>query len=159
MYKPILEHKMPKQSIKYEYVNHIVNVIVILVLYSVFVFLWHKYDWWTFLIYIVTPIALLIIGIGFISPIIRLRRTSFEIGERYIEVQSGLYYQKRFVQPYDRIQYVTIKHGPISRLFNIYFVVVVTAGNLEVLPMVNREIADQTRLNIMTKVKEVTDDV
>ena len=93
MYKPILEHKMPKPSIKYEYVNHIVNVIVILILYSVFVFLWHKYDWWTFLIYIVTPIVLLIIAIGFISPIIRLRRTSFEIGERYIEVQSGLYYQ------------------------------------------------------------------
>lgn len=89
MYKPILEHKMPKQSIKYEYVNHIVNVIVILVLYSVFVFLWHKYDWWTFLIYIVTPIALLIIAIGFISPIIRLEEHRLKLENGILKCKVG----------------------------------------------------------------------
>ena len=52
-----------------------------------------------------------------------------------------------------------MKHGPISRMLNIYFVVVVTAGSSQTLPMVNRNIAEQTRLNIMSKVKEVTDDV
>ncbi|MGK9044676.1 PH domain-containing protein [Mammaliicoccus vitulinus] len=159
MYKQVLDNKMSKQSIKYEYIHHILNVIVILILFSVFVFLWNKFEWWTYLIYLISAITFVIILGGFINPIIRLRRTSFEIGEQYIEVQKGLYYQKRLVQPYNRVQFVTVKHGPISRMLNIYFVVVVTAGSSQTLPMVNRNIAEQTRLNIMSKVKEVTDDV
>ncbi|MBW0765327.1 PH domain-containing protein [Mammaliicoccus fleurettii] len=159
MYKQVLDNKMPKQSIKYEYIHHIFNVIAILILFSVFLYLWNKFEWWTYLIYVIPTLAIMMIVIGFINPIIRLKRTSFEIGEQYIEVQKGLYYQKRSVQPYRRVQFVKIKHGPISRMLNIYFVVVVTAGSSVFLPMVNRQTADKTRLNIMTKVKEVTDDV
>ncbi|GGI41301.1 PH domain-containing protein [Mammaliicoccus stepanovicii] len=111
------------------------------------------------MIYIVSLIVLFIGVTGFITPFIRLKRTSFEIGHRHLEIQSGLYFQKRYVQPYNRIQYVTIKHGPISRRLNIYFLVVVTAGNQRFLPMMGRDMAEEARLKIMTNVKEVLDDV
>ncbi|WP_323704262.1 PH domain-containing protein [Mammaliicoccus sp. Dog046] len=159
MYKPILDNKMPRQSIKYEYLLHFFNVIFIILFFSVFVFLWRHFDWWSFLIYPVLILVLAIIIFGFIKPVIILRQTSFEVGDKFLEIQRGLYFQERHLQPYDRIQFVKVKHGPLSRMFDLYFIVIMTAGSMKILPMVNREIADQTRMKIMAKVKEVTDDV
>ena len=159
MYKKVLDNKMPKQSIKYDYIDHCISIVFLIFLYSVFIWLWQRFDWWHFLIYPVTALLVIIIVLGFINPIIRLKRTSFEISEHSIEIQKGLYYQKRSVQPINRIQFIEIEHGPISRRFNIYFVVVVTAGSRIRLPMVNRKLAEETRKKIITKVKEVTDDV
>lgn len=159
MYKQVLDNKMSKQSIKYDYIHHCISIVFLILLYIVFIWLWQRFDWWHFLIYPVTALLIIMTILGFINPIIRLKRTSFEISEHSIEIQKGLYYQKRSVQPINRIQFIEINHGPISRRLNIYFVVVVTAGSRIKLPMVNRELAEETRRKIITKVKEVTDDV
>nr|WP_263315100.1 PH domain-containing protein [Mammaliicoccus sp. Marseille-Q6498] len=159
MYKQILDNKMPKQAIKYDYIHHCLNIVGILVLYVLFVYLWNKFEWWDFLIYPISILALGIIVFGFITPVIRMKNTSFEIGDRFLEIQNGLYFQKRTVYPFDRIQSIKLEHGPISRRLDIYFIEVITAGNRRLLPMLNRETAEQTRTMIMQKVKEVTDDV
>lgn len=159
MYKQTLNHKMPKQSIKYEYIHHIISIVFVLAVYLAFLYCWFKFDWWHFLIYPITAIAALIVITGFITPVIRMKRISFELEEDFIQVQRGLYFQKRTVKPFDRILYVKLNHGPLSRKMNIYYIEVVTAGSSMRLPKMDREMAEHMRQSIMTKINEVNEDV
>src|SRR5699024_12528422 len=136
MYKKVLDNKMPKQSIKYDYIDHCISIVFLILLYSVFIWLWQRFDWWHFLIYPVTALLVIIIVLGFINPIIRVKRTSFEISEHSIKIQKGLYYQKRSIKPINIIKFIEIKHRQISRRFNIYFVVVITVVRKIIQPIV-----------------------
>ena len=49
--------------------------------------------------------------------------------EKSLYIKQGIWFQTEKNIPLDKITDVTMKQGPIARLFNVYYVLIETAGN------------------------------
>ncbi|WP_127845709.1 PH domain-containing protein [Psychroflexus aestuariivivens] len=55
-------------------------------------------------------------------------RKKFGIRQHDIIYQNGYFYFKEIVVPFNRIQHVEVKQGPLSRIFKLYALKLYTAG-------------------------------
>lgn len=79
-----------------------------------------------------TPIAAVIAGIvvlgAVLIPYLRYRRWRYEIRARDVLIARGALYQITTLIPFDRIQFVETRQGPLDRLFHLTRLVVYTAA-------------------------------
>lgn len=85
----------------------------------------------------VVPLWIPSLAIGILSFIFLIRLIEIEKGfpikkfgvrEKDMIYQSGFFYFTETVVPYNRIQHVEIKQGPLSRIFSLYSLRLYTAG-------------------------------
>lgn len=64
----------------------------------------------------------------FVSPKIRYERYRYSITDDCIDVKEGFLFIERNIVPIERLHKISIKKGPIDRMFNLSKVIVTTAG-------------------------------
>jgi len=78
----------------------------------------------------------------------------FGIRQYDIIYQSGFFYFTETVIPYNRIQHVEIKQGPLSRFFNLYSLRLYTAGASSgdlIIDGLDKETAQKLKAKVLAK--------
>jgi membrane protein YdbS with pleckstrin-like domain len=79
-------------------------------------------------------------------PLIRYRRWRYEIRRRDVFLSRGALFHVMTLIPFDRIQFVETRQGPLDRLFRLTQVVIYTAaGRAGQIPGLNRSEAESIR--------------
>ena len=109
------------------------------------------------------PIWIPIVVLAILSFVLALRATEIEkgfplrlFGIRQYDIiyQSGFFYFTETVIPYNRIQHVEIKQGPLSRFFNLYSLRLYTAGASSgdlIIDGLDKETAQKLKAKVLAK--------
>jgi uncharacterized protein len=103
------------------------------------------------------PLVVTILSVLIIPPI-EWRRWCYEVTEREIDMQRGVFVVTRTLIPMSRVQHVDTQQGPLLRLYGLAAVTITTAGGGHEIPGLSVEIADQVRDRIAA-LADVSDDV
>lgn len=102
------------------------SVFIILFALPIFGFFFDEIPTW------IPFIVIILLSIVFILRAIEIEKgfplKKFGIRQYDMIYQSGFFYFTETVVPYNRIQHVEIKQGPLSRLFSLYSLRLYTAG-------------------------------
>jgi len=118
------------------------------------------FDWpiWISIVAIIIFLLSIYFDIFFFPPI-RWRRWRYEIREKEIELQQGIFIIKRTLIPMVRVQHVDTKQGPILRKYNLATVAISTAATVHEIPALELEEAEEMRISISTLARVADEDV
>ena len=94
-----------------------------------------------------------------IFPQIRFARWRYEVGEHELDIMRGIFWRKRFVIPFIRVQNTDTKQGPIMRAFGLAQVTVATAAGEHQIPGLTVQEADALRDVIATQARLARGDI
>ena len=94
-----------------------------------------------------------------VLPNIRYIRWRYEVGEHELDITRGIFWRKRFVIPFIRVQNTDTKQGPIMRAFGLAQVTVSTAAGNHEIPGLLVEDADELRDLIATQARLAQEDL
>lgn len=103
--------------------------------------------------------VLLAIAFCAVLPNIRYVRWRYEVGEHELDITRGIFWRKRFVIPFIRVQNTDTKQGPIMRAFGLAQVTVATAAGEHGIPGLLVEDADALRDLIATQARLAQEDL
>lgn len=106
----------------------------------------------------IATIVCLVFFVG-VFPRYRYERWRFEVGEHELDIMRGIFWRKRFVIPFVRVQNTDTKQGPIMRAFGLAQVTVATAAGEHVIPGLTVEQADELRDAIATQARLAQEDL
>ena len=106
---------------------------------------------WTFVILIVWIVVWLIYLI--VAPIIRYRRYQYLIDEEKVVVKEGLLFVTQEFAPIERMHQITVKSGPIDRLFGLANVIATTAGGTVAIRFLQGDAAEEIADTLQAKVR------
>ncbi len=117
-------------------------------------------SWATIVAAIITAVcvALLAFCVG-VLPAIRYARWRYEVGEHELDIMRGIFWRKRFVIPFIRVQNTDTKQGPIMRSFGLAQVTVSTAAGEHEIPGLELAQADALRDAIATQARLAQEDL
>jgi hypothetical protein len=75
-----------------------------------------------------SAIGILAVLLALQVPRVRYRRWRYGIRERDLFMSKGALFQSKTLIPFDRIQFVESRQGPVDRLFGLWQVIVYTAA-------------------------------
>ncbi len=102
---------------------------------------------WSALVLIIIAVvyaALMVFLVGVLPPI-RWMRWRYELSNDYLDIARGIFWRKRFVIPFIRVQNTDTKQGPILRAFGLSSVTVSTAAGEHEIPGLETHVAEQLR--------------
>ncbi|MEC4272130.1 PH domain-containing protein [Adlercreutzia sp. R25] len=89
--------------------------------------------------------AVLLVLLIVVLPPIRYARWRYELTPDYLDIARGIFWRKRFVIPFIRVQNTDTRQGPILRAFGLSSVTVATAAGEHEIPGLSNEEADVLR--------------
>lgn len=118
------------------------------------------FDWPIWISVIAIIIFLLSIYFDiFLFPPMRWRRWRYEVREKEIELQQGIFIIKRTLIPMVRVQHVDTKQGPLLRKYNLATVAISTAATVHEIPALELEEAEEMRISISALARVADEDV
>ena len=139
-------HQVSPRAVKYWVVNGLIGgIITWVVLFAIYVLLPDSWAWTRWL----DPIIILILVANLsdvtLEPIIRYRRTRWEVTDERVFVQTGWLSRDQRIAPLSRVQTVDTHRGAIMRLFGLANVTVTTASAAGpiTLPCLDSDVADR----------------
>lgn len=94
-----------------------------------------------------------------VFPRLRYARWRYEVGEHELDISRGIFWRKRFVIPFIRVQNTDTKQGPIMRSAGLAQVTVATAAGEHEIPGLPVEEADALRDAIATQARLAQEDL
>ena len=88
--------------------------------------------------------ALFVLCVGVLPPI-RYARWRYELTPDYLDIARGIFWRKRFIIPFIRVQNTDTRQGPVLRAFRLSSVTVATAAGEHEIPGLGNEEADLLR--------------
>lgn len=97
-----------------------------------------------------TVAALVLVAIALVVflvvlPPIRYARWRYEMSPTYLDIAKGIFWRKRYIVPFIRVQNTDTRQGPVLRAFGLASVTVSTAAHEHVIPGLDVEVAEQLR--------------
>lgn len=89
--------------------------------------------------------AVLFIVCVIVLPPIRYARWRYELTPDYLNIARGIFWRKRFIIPFIRVQNTDTRQGPVLRAFGLSSVTVATAAGEHEIPGLANEEADVLR--------------
>lgn len=89
--------------------------------------------------------AVLFVLLVLVLPPIRYARWRYELTDDYLDIARGIFWRKRFIIPFIRVQNTDTRQGPILRAFGLSSVTVATAAGEHEIPGLDNETADVLR--------------
>ena len=80
-----------------------------------------------------------------VLPPIRYARWRYELTDDYLDIARGIFWRKRFIIPFIRVQNTDTRQGPVLRAFGLSSVTVATAAGEHEIPGLGNEEADLLR--------------
>lgn len=103
-------------------------------------------EWAGFVALIVAVVfAVLFIVCVIVLPPIRYARWRYELTPDYLDIARGIFWRKRFIIPFIRVQNTDTRQGPVLRAFGLSSVTVATAAGEHEIPGLANEEADVLR--------------
>ena len=119
-----------------------------------------KYDWNRWFIVLAILIAFLYsVLFIFIIPNIRWKRWRYEIREKEIELQHGVFIIKRTLVPMIRVQHVDTVQGPLLRKYRLATITISTAATVHHIPTIDVIEAETVRQSISALARVDEEDV
>ena len=87
----------------------------------------------------------LFVTIVVVLPPIRYARWRYELTDDYLDIARGIFWRKRFIIPFIRVQNTDTRQGPVLRAFGLASVTVATAAGEHEIPGLAMEEADVLR--------------
>lgn len=103
-------------------------------------------------------IVCLVFFVGVFPPL-RYIRWRYEVGEHELDITRGIFWRKRFVIPFIRVQNTDTKQGPLMRSVGLAQVTVATAAGEHEIPGLSVEEADALRDAIATQARLAQEDL
>ncbi|MGV3465666.1 MAG: PH domain-containing protein [Heyndrickxia sp.] len=113
--------------------------------------------WWYALGIIIAAIYFIIKVI--IIPNIRWKIWRYEVREKEVELQHGVFVISRTLIPMVRVQHVDTVQGPLLRRYRLASLLISTAATVHHIPAIDIDEADKLRRSISTLAKVDEDDV
>lgn len=103
-------------------------------------------DWARVVLIVIAAVyvIMLILFLGVLPPI-RYMRWRYELSHDYLDIARGIFWRKRFIIPFIRVQNTDTRQGPILRAFGLSSVTVATAAGVHEIPGLEQHVADQVR--------------
>ena len=100
--------------------------------------------------YVVIGVLLIIFVILYVVfllvlPPIRYVRWRYELSAEYLDIAKGIFWRKRYIIPFIRVQNTDTRQGPILRAFGLSSVTVSTAAGEHSIPGLSFEEAEELR--------------
>lgn len=89
-------------------------------------------------------VALFVLCVVVLPPI-RYARWRYELTPEYLDIARGIFWRKRFIIPFIRVQNTDTRQGPVLRAFGLSSVTVATAAGEHEIPGLGAEEADMLR--------------
>jgi uncharacterized protein len=137
-------HQVSRRAVKYWVTNGLISgVITWVVLFTIYLLVPDAWARWLGPIFILIMIANL--SDVTLEPIIRYRRTRWEVTDERVFVQTGWLSRDQRIAPLSRVQTVDTHRGAIMRLFGLANVTVTTASAAGpiTLPCLDSDLADR----------------
>ncbi len=102
---------------------------------------------WTSIVTLIEAIvfiALLILCVVVLPPI-RYARWRYDLTENYLDIAKGIFWRKRYIIPFIRVQNTDTRQGPLLRAFKLASVTVSTAAGAHEIMGLDTELADEVR--------------
>ncbi|OCA80949.1 PH domain-containing protein [Bacillus wudalianchiensis] len=123
---------------------------------SVAIFM-NQWPLWIFFILVAVGVAEVLIVVV-ILPNMRWKRWRYEVREREIELQRGVFIVRRTLIPMTRVQHVDTKQGPLLRKYGLGAIHISTAATIHEIPAVEIEEAEEMR-KVIAALARVEEDV
>ena len=88
-----------------------------------------------------------------VAPIIRYRRYRYMINDEKVVVKEGLIFVTQEFAPIERMHQITVKSGPIDRLFGLANVIATTAGGTIAIRFLEATVAEEIADTLQSKVR------
>lgn len=103
-------------------------------------------EWASFVALVVAVVfGVLFIVCVIVLPPIRYARWRYELTPDYLDIARGIFWRKRFIIPFIRVQNTDTRQGPVLRAFGLSSVTVDTAAGEHEIPGLANEEADVLR--------------
>lgn len=103
-------------------------------------------EWAGFVALVVAVVfGVLFIVCVIVLPPIRYARWRYELTPDYLDIARGIFWRKRFIIPFIRVQNTDTRQGPVLRAFGLSSVTVATAAGEHEIPGLANEEADVLR--------------
>lgn len=103
-------------------------------------------DWaWMVAVAVAVLFAVLFVLCVVVLPPIRYARWRYELTPDYLDIARGIFWRKRFIIPFIRVQNTDTRQGPVLRAFGLSSVTVATAAGEHEIPGLGNEEADALR--------------
>ena len=90
-----------------------------------------------------------------VSPSVRYRRYSYLIDAEKVIVVEGLWFITREMAPIERIHQITVKSGPIDRLYGLAKVIAITAGGTVTIRFLETALAEEIAGGLQSQIREI----
>ena len=154
------KYKIPQKGLKVWRIHAVFEAIILLVFVMVASVLNYVFEWtkWIYLISVLIMIVDVFLGI-YLFPKIRWNHWRYEVREKEIEIQQGLFVVKRTLVPMVRVQHVDTTQGPILKRYHLASMSISTAATTHTIPALTEQEADQLRVHISELARVAEDDV
>ena len=88
-------------------------------------------------------------------PPVRYRRYRYHIDPEQVVVVEGLWFISRSIAPMERIHQISVKSGPIDRLYGLAQVEAVTAGGKVTIRFLEKQVADEITDFLQQHIKHI----
>lgn len=136
-------NKSPKIALTYFYIKEGIIFIISLMIYIAVYLLWLNYHWFHFLIYILILLGILSLLRLIFKPLIQYHYRFYKVLDGIIESKQTFIFKHLNITKVERLQYLQLHTNPLTRYFNLYEVIFVTAGHRMVLPLISQQQAKQ----------------
>ncbi|ALC83803.1 MULTISPECIES: PH domain-containing protein [Bacillus] len=137
-----------------EIINSIIFLLVVIALFTLSYFF--NWPYWIGAIAAVLWLIVSIVSI-WIYPNVKHKYWRYEVLENEIDIQHGIFVNKRVIVPMVKVQHVDTTQGPLLRRFNLSTVEISTAATKHLIPALDAEEADQLR-DFISRLARVTED-
>lgn len=151
--------KSPKSALSYYVVISIIKFLQDMACYVIFYLLWSHFNWHPYLIYVLLLLLVFSIVKLIVTPLYKYHCLFYSVEPSIIQYRSKFIVEAIRTTKIERLQYLQIKTNPISRMFNLYKVIFITAGHEVVLPMLGDKQINVIQDITFNQLRGVDDDV
>ncbi|HDJ7439029.1 TPA: hypothetical protein PRL87_001833 [Staphylococcus aureus] len=151
--------KRPKSALLYYYITNGLEFILSVAVYVIFYFIWLRFEWPQYLIYILFVLCTLTVLKLIIKPLWQYHCRFYQIDQLSVQYRTSFLIYKEETSRIERLQYLSIKSNPISKVLNLYKVGFMTAGHTIYLPMMSHDDVKIIEARAMSNLRGVESDV
>ncbi len=153
-------HQISRKGLTVWRLYGVIQTVLLIIVAAFVCYGTYYFEWPTFIYFIAGAVVLLsaILSV-YLFPKIRWERWRYEVREREIEVQHGLFVVKRTLIPMVRVQHVDTTQGPILKRYNLGNISISTAATVHTIPALIMDEADGLRARISELARVAEDDV
>lgn len=154
------EQRLSRDAVKVWIIREILSNLIVLIILGVFFYLDARFSWKEWIGWILIGITAIYVPVAiwsFISPFLLYKNWRYDVSEEFLQLKSGVLFEKHQLVPMTKIQAVATNQGPLLRKYGLCSVSIETMGSTHSIPALPKQDAIDLRNQIAqyAKLKEV----